>query len=246
MDPDEVLGSNEAVSPGGTSGVDAAAQGHESSLADLAPAPRSTRVRIGIGAAVVLVIAALVVTVIVTAIGQQGTVAELAAAAPAESTAPSGSAPSASAGAVGGAELLVHVLGAVKKPGLVSLAAGSRVVDAVAAAGGLSADADVSGINLARPVSDGEQLAVPRAGEVPAAAPTTAPGGSVAASGALVNINTASEAELATLPRIGPALAQRITDWRSANGRFTAPGDLVKVTGIGEKLFDGLKDRITV
>jgi competence protein ComEA len=143
--------------------------------------------------------------------------------------------------------LLVHVLGAVAKPGIVELRAGSRVVDAIAAAGGLAADADASGVNLARVVSDGEQLVVPREGEAvapPAGATGAAQPG--AAAGALVNVNAASASDLQTLPRIGPALAQRIVDWRDAHGRFTAPADLMKVSGIGQTLFDGLKDLITL
>jgi competence protein ComEA len=145
--------------------------------------------------------------------------------------------------------VLVHVLGAVKRPGLVSLSTGARVVDAVAAAGGLTDDAEVSGINLARVVADGEQLVVPRVGEVVAPPTGGAGGGSPGASGAsgaVVNLNTATQAELETLPRIGPALAGRILDYRTANGRFAAVTDLMKVTGIGQKVFDGLKDRIAV
>jgi competence protein ComEA len=150
------------------------------------------------------------------------------------------------------AELLVHVTGAVRKPGLVSLPGGSRVVDAVARAGGLADDADAAGVNLARPVADGEQLVVPRVGEVPAAGASAASGASGGgsgpgdSSGAMVNLNTATQDQLESLPRIGPALAQRILDWRAANGRFTQPTDLLKVTGIGQKLFDGLKNSVVV
>ncbi|WP_431277215.1 ComEA family DNA-binding protein [Leifsonia poae] len=149
--------------------------------------------------------------------------------------------------------MLVHVLGAVKKPGLVSLTTGARVVDAVAAAGGLTDDAEVAGVNLARVLADGEQLVVPHVGEVlaPAAGAGAGAGAGGGASGAgaseaMVNLNTAGQAELETLPRIGPALAQRILDYRKANGRFKAVADLMKVTGIGQKLFEGLKDRLAV
>lgn len=141
----------------------------------------------------------------------------------------------------------MHVLGAVANPGLVTLAAGARVLDAVAAAGGLTEDADLSTVNLARPVTDGEQLAVPRVGEP--LSPPPAAGSGAAASGfsaSTVNLNTATQSDLETLPRIGPALASRILDWRTANGRFTSPADLLAITGIGQKLFDGLKDRVTV
>lgn len=185
----------------------------------------------------VLLIAAAVVGVLVSAAAQgSGSVATPSAVS---SVAP----PSASA--TPGGSVLVHVTGAVRTPGLVSLPAGSRVVDAVAAAGGAADDADIGAVNLARPVADGEQLAVPRVGEPPPAVAGSGPGAD-GAPGALVNLNAATQAELESLPRIGPALAQRILDWRQANGRFAQPSDLLKVSGIGQKLFDGLKDRVVV
>lgn len=149
--------------------------------------------------------------------------------------------PTASASAAPDAVLpiFVHVLGAVERPGLYELADGARTVDAIAAAGGFTDDADQSGVNLARFVSDGEQLRVPAIGEVSAAAP------GVTASG-LVNLNTADMAALETLPRVGPALAGRIIDWREANGGFGSVEDLLNVSGIGEKTFAGLKDRVSV
>lgn len=207
------------------------------------PARRSRRVRAGVGGAVVLLIVAGVLAVLVTASAQGGgsvvtpsAVARLATSA-VESPAPG--------------TVLVHVTGAVRRPGLVSLAAGSRVVDAVAAAGGVAEDADVAAVNLARPVADGEQLAVPKVGDPPPAGAVAGSGsaagsGAAAGGGAPVNLNTATQAELESLPRIGPALAQRILDWRQANGRFAQPSDLLKVSGIGQKLFDGLKDRVVV
>lgn len=178
-------------------------------------------------------------TVVVSAFGQQGSTSTVDAPAPSASTA-------ADAPATPGSELLVHVLGAVANPGLMTLAPGARVLDAVAAAGGLTDDADLSTVNLARPVSDGEQLAVPRIGEPLPASPAAGPGSGPGAGASTVNLNTATQADLETLPRIGPALAARILDWRTANGRFASPSDLLAVTGIGEKLFDGLKDRVTV
>lgn len=198
--------------------------------------------RLGVGAAVVLVLGALVVAVLVSAAGQQGVTSVVA-----PGLSPLGASAAASATPAPGEEVLVlvHVLGAVTRPGLVSLTAGARVLDAVAAAGGLTADADLTGVNLARSVSDGEQLAVPRIGDPVAAPPPAASGGSPAQQ-TIVNLNTATQADLETLPRIGAALASRILDWRTANGRFAAPSDLLSVTGIGQKLFDGLKDRVTV
>lgn len=134
--------------------------------------------------------------------------------------------------------ILVHVLGAVVSPGLYELREGDRVVDAVAAAGGFADDAEQGGVNLARLVADGEQLAVPVIGQEPAPGEPAADG--------RVNLNTADEAALETLPRVGPALAARIIQWREANGGFTAVEDLMSVSGIGEKTFEGLKDLVTL
>lgn len=136
--------------------------------------------------------------------------------------------------------IFVHVLGAVVEPGLYQLREGDRVVDAVASAGGYAEGADEAQLNLARVLADGEQLYVPLVGELPA----LDAGGAVA--GGRVNLNTADQAALETLPRVGPAMAQRIIAWREQNGRFAAVEDLMSVTGIGEKTFDGLRDLVTV
>lgn len=135
--------------------------------------------------------------------------------------------------------IFVHVLGAVVEPGLYQLREGDRVVDAIASAGGFAESADESQQNLARVLSDGEQLYVPVVGEVPA---VDASGGAI---GGKVNINTADETTLETLPRVGPAMAARIVAWREANGRFAAIEDLMSVTGIGEKTFEGLRELVT-
>jgi competence protein ComEA len=219
------------------------------------PRTRSARVRVGLGAAIVLSIGALVVAVVVSASAQQGRSATITSGAhPLSATDAPGSTDAPVTVDTNAPGALVHVLGAVRRPGLVQLAAGARVVDAVASAGGLTEDADAGGVNLARVVADGEQLYVPHLGETPPAPPAqTGAGGQGAASGsgagavgAKVALNTATQAELETLPRIGPALAQRILDWRSANGRFSAVDDLMKVVGIGQKLFGDIKDRVTV
>lgn len=221
-------------------------------LAPTAHAQGRARRRIGVGAAVVLLIAALVVAVVVSAVGQQtGQVVDPGAGAGAGPDAEPGAGaaepggPSSSA-ATGGI-LFVHVLGAVRRPGLFELRDGARVIDVVAAAGGLAPTADPSGVNLARLVSDGEQLYIPRLGEAQPGAPPGAPGpgGGPGATGGKVNLNSAGVAELDTLPRIGPAMAQRIIDYREANGRFSSIEDLRNVTGIGEKTFDALKELIT-
>ena len=143
-------------------------------------------------------------------------------------------------------ELYVHVAGAVGSPGLYVLAAGARVVDAVAAAGGLADDADGTAINLARPIADGEQLHVPRIGETATAqAGTGGSDGAVPGDGR-VNLNTAEAAQLETLPRIGPAMAERIIAWRDENGRFTSVEDLLAVPGIGDKMLESMRDLVTV
>lgn len=137
-------------------------------------------------------------------------------------------------------ELYVHVLGQVQHPGLYVLEPDARVVDALAAAGGTLEDADLQAVNLARTLSDGEQLVVPVVG-----AGEPEEGGGPAGDG-LVDLNNADQPALETLPRIGPALAQRIIDWREANGRFGAVDDLLAVPGIGEKLLAGLRDLVRV
>ena len=140
------------------------------------------------------------------------------------------------ASAAPGGDIYVHVLGAVLAPGLYELREGDRTVDAIAAAGGFAEGADETQLNLARQVADGEQLVVPLLGEVPALGEQTGK----------VNLNTATMEQLETLPRVGPALAQRILDWREANGRFSSIDDLTSVTGIGAKTFEGLRDLVTV
>jgi competence protein ComEA len=133
-------------------------------------------------------------------------------------------------------------------------AEGSRVQDAITAAGGLSSDADLEALNLAAKLEDGQQLIVPaRGGDapvgaeptaafrvLPAAAPTSTP------SGDQVNINTASAEELASLPGIGPTTAQRIVEYRTENGPFARIEDLLNVAGIGPATFDNIQDLITV
>src|SRR5690606_39310270 len=120
-----------------------------------------------------------------------------------------------------------------------------RVIDAVAAAGGYTDAADRNALNLARVVSDGEQLVVYAEGEAPSAG-TGAGGSGHQSIGGKVNLNTADAVTLQTLPRVGPALSARIIQWREVNGRFRTIEDLMSVTGIGEKTFAGLRDLVTV
>lgn len=163
------------------------------------------------------------------------------AAGPAD---PAGPAPSAMA------SVTVHVAGAVAAPGIVVVAPGARVVDAVAAAGGLADDADVTAINLARPVADGEMILVPLPGEeVPVAlggGPAPAAGGTDEGGPGLVDVNRATAAELDELPGIGPVLAERIVAWREDTGPFASVDDLVSVPGIGPATLEELRDSATV
>ena len=147
-------------------------------------------------------------------------------------------------GVVEGAGLYVHVLGEVAHPGLYILEPDARLVDALAAAGGTLDEADLQAVNLARPLSDGEQVVVPKVG---AEQGGDGGGGSPGQSGdGRIDLNSADQAALETLPRIGPALAQRILEWRDENGRFRSVDDLLAVPGIGDKLLAGLREKVRV
>jgi competence protein ComEA len=148
--------------------------------------------------------------------------------------------------------LVVHVEGAVLGPGVYALDPGSRIGDAVEAAGGLLPDADAPALNLAARLSDGDQLRVPVkppihsdavAGDLPGA---TSPGANPGTgSSTQIDINTATQAELETLPGIGPATAGKIVAFRQENGPFAAPVDIQRVSGIGPSTYEDLKDLIT-
>lgn len=134
--------------------------------------------------------------------------------------------------------IYVHVVGEVASPGMYQLPIGARLVDAVFAAGGLTDEADNASVNLARELTDGEQIivfSISQEGEAPG---TTASG--------LVSLNRAGDKELEELPGIGPALAGRIVAWREANGGFKSVQDLLKVSGIGENLLAGVIDLVTL
>ncbi len=176
------------------------------------------------------------------------------------------------------ANVVVHVAGAVARPGVYTLPAGSRMVDAVTAAGGVTAAADPNAVNLARLIADGERLYLPTreevrkknagasaggagsgsswdpwpepSGGVEAGGPGDGAAGGAAGNGGgrggPVNLNTATASELDGLPGIGPTLAARIIQYRTQNGPFNASEELLNVSGIGAKKFDGLKDLVTV
>lgn len=154
--------------------------------------------------------------------------------------------------------IVVDVAGAVVFPGVVELEEGARVEDALKAAGGLAADADLTNVNRAEKLSDGSRVRIPREGEQGAVAGVVSgPAGGVEGSagavsadsstgGQLVNINSADLAELDALPGVGPSTAQAIIDDRESNGPFSMPEDLMRVSGIGEKKFEKLKASICV
>lgn len=154
-------------------------------------------------------------------------------------------------GASAETEMYVDVDGAVASPGVYRLKDGARVSQAIDAAGGLTPDADVTGLNRASKVADGQKIYVPKVGEQTVAAGSDVDGGAAASPGVsdatgLVNINTASASELQTLSGIGPSMAQSIIDERTQNGAFTSVDDLMRVSGIGEKKFAKIKDCICV
>ena len=201
-----------------------------------------------------------------------------------QSTAQPGAHPSESAqggGASGEATVRVHVAGAVNNPGVYTLPAQGRAVDAIAAASGAAADADLDRVNLAGALSDGVQIYVPHRGETaapaqiqpnggtantgqgnaangvsqngasqggtqPQPARTLTPAGSAQKGSTPVNINTATAEELQTLPRIGPAMAQRIIAWREAHGGFRSVDELDAVPGIGPSMLENLRPLVTV
>lgn len=196
----------------------------------------------------------------------------------AQSTAQLGANPSESAqgGASGEATVRVHVAGAVNNPGVYTLPAQGRAVDAIAAASGAAADADLDRVNLAGALSDGVQIYVPHRGETaapaqiqpnggtanagqanaangasqggtqPQPARTLTPAGSAQKGSTPVNINTATAEELQSLPRIGPAMAQRIIAWRETHGGFRSVDELDAVPGIGPSMLENLRPLVTV
>ena len=150
---------------------------------------------------------------------------------------------------------MVHVMGAVAQPGVVTVPVNARVIDAIQAAGGFAQDADPADLNLAAVLVDGCQIVIGTSanpeGEVRQGtggqAPTTGPGtGSSAGSGSTVNLNQATEAELQTLPGVGPVTAQAILVWRDKNGGFTSVAQLQEVNGIGAKTYAQIEPYVSV
>lgn len=194
-----------------------------------------------LGAAALVLVAAVAAVVAAVGVWSDRPQAEPMPALPAVSLAEP--VPSGAPDAAAPVELVVSVSGKVARPGLLRLPEGSRVADALEAAGGALPGTDLSPLNVARRLADGEQVAV---GVAPAE--PTAPSGEASASapGGRIDLNRATLDQLDGLPGVGPVTAQHILDWRTANGRFARVDQLREVDGIGERRFGQLKDLVTV
>ena len=143
-------------------------------------------------------------------------------------------------------DLVVHVCGAVKNPGVYTLPKDARVADAVDLAGGLEDSAVEEAVNMAMRLRDSMQINIPRVSSSSVPATGEANVVDYASGSGKININTATASQLKELPGIGPALAERILEFRIAGGRFEQPEDLMKISGIGEKKYADLKNLVTV
>jgi len=220
-------------------------------LARLLPEALRGRVALGPGTlAVVAVVVAVGLAVsawwvvrteprLVTPVEPQPASALASPATPATSPVAEGAAASTAEGSV-----TVDVAGKVRRPGIAVLDAGARVIDALEAAGGARPGVDLTGLNLARVLVDGEQIVVglPAA----AAAPPAAPVGSATPAGPLVDLNTATTVDLEALPEVGPVTAQAILVWRDQNGGFTSVSELLEVDGIGDATLAAVAPFVTV
>jgi competence protein ComEA len=169
---------------------------------------------------------------------------EAGAAGPSGSEPPAGGSPG---------EIVVSVTGLVGQPGVVTLNSGSRVADAIAAAGGATADVDLTGMNLAARLADGDSVVVgaaPAAGDVASGVSGGVAGSVTAAAsapaGGPIDLNSADEAALDTLPGVGPVMAQNILAWRETNGRFTSIEQLQEISGIGPSRYAQISPLVTV
>lgn len=210
--------------------VDSVEDGLDEDYFDRPPGPARNRWSVALGAALGLV--ALIVVVAVGSHIFRSATPKPSVVVASQPVAAEGNLPTPVA-----ATVMVHVVGAVESPGVIELPENSRIVDALAEAGGARADAVLSGINLARVLFDGEQIVVPALGDEPAGASGDAPPG-------LVSLSRGSSAELETLPRVGPATAARIIAWREANGPFASVDDVLAVSGIGPATLEGFRSLV--
>lgn len=195
--------------------------------------PRRIKVRIAVGAATVAGIAIVAIAIVASTIASasnQVIVPLDLTASPELSTVEDPN----PLGAV-----LIHVIGEVNNPGIYELESGSRVIDAVMAAGGMAPHASECGINLAREVKDGEQIAIPPQQD-------GCDSGKGSETGSLLSLNQANTEQFDSLPGIGPTLADRIVQWRQSNNGFSSIDQLNEVSGIGDKLFAGIKDLVSL
>ena len=232
--------------------------GTGTTLAQLENPRQRIRWRIAVGAALILGTAVVAVSIVVSSISAltQGET-PIPSDVVMPGTSPHSALPS-NANTQQGTEILVHVVGAVVAPGLYSVRVDSRIIDVVMAAGGLSSTADPCAINLAQPIVDGQQVVVPTTkdgspgdqstctGENQTVTSGGASGAVDVATGALISLATATVAQLDTLPGIGPALAQRIVDWREASGGFSSIDQLGDVSGIGDKVLENIRGKVTL
>lgn len=220
------------------------------------------RTRTGLGAAAALLVVAALTggwlwwqsatgTPTVVPLGEVSALSEDEADAPGDPTGPA----APTAGDPAPDSILVHIAGAVVRPGVVELPAGSRLFEAIDAAGGGTSAAEPSRLNLAAVLADGQKVLVPAIGEPdPDNAPSAGSAGSATGTGSggmmpgsgKINLNTAGVAELGTLPRVGPVLAQRIVDWRQQHGTFKNVEELDAVEGVGPKMLETLRPLVTV
>lgn len=197
---------------------------------------RKVRWRIGVGAALVISVGAVALGVVSSLFAGNGhrTVVPrevLSTSSPATSSIPESGSISGN-----GRSVLIHVVGAVRSPGVYTLEAGSRVVDAIMLAGGWREAAQLCNVNMARTLNDGEQITIPSGScEIGADSSSTA-----------VSLNRGTLAQLDALPGVGATLAQRIIDWRKANGGFTRLEQLNEVSGISDKLYAQLKPLVVL
>lgn len=191
------------------------------------------RVKLAVGTATIAGLAIVIITIIASSLSSVGRTVEI----PHDLTASPVMVSEQDSTVLG--TVLIHVIGEVNNPGIYELNSGSRVIDAVMSAGGLLSTAAECGVNLAREVKDGEQLSIPSKDQN-----CTVNG--LSDQGGTLSLNSATAEQFDSLPGIGPTLAERIVQWRNSNSGFASIDQLNEVSGIGDKLFAGIRDLVTL